>query len=846
MNLLKKLKLLSLIGLLLGVMSACSKEVAEKEFLFHTNDEATEEEVLIENENLELHFQPTTTQFYVVDKKNGKTWYSNPVDGENDPKALGIHKKDLLSTLGIKYNTESGSATTMTSYASSVEKGNYSFEKIDNGIRVNYTIADMEREYIIPTGVGETRFNQFFDKVDESKKALIKGNYKTYDINKVRKGENKEELLALYPAYETEKVYVLRDVSNKQLTIMMEELFAAAGYSQEEYEIDTAALSGGKVKDIPMFNISVEYTLEENSLLVSIPMDKIVYKNKYPLTEVKPLAFFGAGSTTDDGFIFVPDGSGALINFNNGKQTQSVYKSNVYGHDYAMYRDFLIDDNRANLPVFGISHSDGAFLCVMEQGSAHGIIEAMVSGYLNSYNYATANYSMVRSALMDISAKSDATIRRFQEALPEETISQRYIFIEDNSYTDMAIAYRDYVMSRYPELEKKTVSDLPVAVELVGAVDRTKHVFGIPTTQPDELTSYKEAQGIIEKLVNGGMTDLSIKYNGWFNDGILHGAPNKVKLISELGSKKEFKSLVKYTEDNDVDLYLASNFQYVYNNTSLDNYVAIRDTAKYVSGKIVELYPFSTIFYGKADWLDEYTIAKPKYYLKNIDSYAKEIADLGVKNIAFRDIGETLAADYDTKKGISREEVMKLQESKLGKLQEDGYKIMVQSGNFYTLPYADFVVDLNLSSRGYNIIDENIPFTEIAFHGLVSYAGSALNLAQDYENALLKTVETGAGLYFIFMDADGFELRDSKYVHFFSSDFNNWEDSVKELYSDMKADLGHLYNQYIVNHEKLAEGVYMTEYEDGTQVVVNYNKDAYTYHGKEVPAKNYLVEGGKQ
>jgi hypothetical protein len=62
----------------------------------------------------------------------------------------------------------------------------------------------------------------------------------------------------------------------------------------------------------------------------------------------------------------------------------------------------------------------------------------------------------------------------------------------------------------------------------------------------------------------------------------------------------------------------------------------------------------------------------------------------------------------------------------------------------------------------------------------------------------------------------------------------------------MKSDFGHLYNQFITDHQKIANGVYMTEYEDGTQVIVNYNERAYTHKGNEVPAKDYIVEGGKQ
>ena len=96
------------------------------------------------------------------------------------------------------------------------------------------------------------------------------------------------------------------------------------------------------------------------------------------------------------------------------------------------------------------------------------------------------------------------------------------------------------------------------------------------------------------------------------------------------------------------------------------------------------------------------------------------------------------------------------------------------------------------------------------------------------------------------MSADAFDLRDSRYTSYYSSNFNDWKDEAVELYQKMKDDFGHLYNQFITDHQKLAAGVYLTQYEDGTKVIVNYNDRAYNHKGIQVPAKDYIVEGGKQ
>lgn len=843
----KNLLMLVLISLLLCAMSACSKKAVEEELSVYSYDELDKDEIILQNDHFEFHFVPETTQFYIVNKDTGYIWNSNPKGAEADTIAAAVSKEELQSTLMIKYNTESGTETTMNNYGSSIARGNYTYEVLnDTSLKVNYTIANIPKEYLVPNGVPEARFKQFSEQFDKGTQSKLMMAFQVYDIDKL-KGDDKAAALEMFPDLETvKKVYAIREAAQPYLKQNAEELFATIGYTQEDYEQDSAIYNLSSTHDKPIYNVSMIYELQEEGLVVSIPLSEIKYKSTHPIVSIKTLPFFGAGGVEDQGFILVPDGSGAIINFNNQKQSQLSYISDVFGYDYGLVRNSVVDETRANMPIFGISNNESSYLCVLEEGSSYGYIEASVSGHYNSYNNAAANYYLVRNALMDISAKSDRTVRMFQDGLPNEIISQRYIFIDDNDYISMAETYRNYLMDRNEEMVKRSDSDLPVAVELLGAVDRTKHIIGIPTRKPYELTSYNEAIDITNQLIDIGITDLNIKYNGWFNDGVLHKTPNKVKLVDELGSKKSFKKLVKLSKENDVNLYLASTFQFVYDNSMFDNFVAIKDSAKYVNRKLVELLPYSKIWYGQETEWYEYYLAKPDYYIKNIEQYASEIEDLGIKNIAFGDIGYILSADYNPKSLVTRQQAMKMQVDKLKGLRAEGYKAMITSGNIYAVPYADFIIDVNLKTKGYNIIDEEIPFYEIVLHGLVSYAGGPINLADNYESSLLETIETGAGLYFVFMGADSFELQDSRYTSYFSSDFTLWSEKTKKLYNDMKKDLGHIYNQYITDHKKLAEGVTLTEYEDGTQVIVNYNHSAYIHNGKEVPARGYIVEGGKQ
>jgi len=55
----------------------------------------------------------------------------------------------------------------------------------------------------------------------------------------------------------------------------------------------------------------------------------------------------------------------------------------------------------------------------------------------------------------------------------------------------LAIKYREYLQKKYPNLQKKKEEkSVPLAVEMIGAVDDTEHILGYPVVRSQSLTSY--------------------------------------------------------------------------------------------------------------------------------------------------------------------------------------------------------------------------------------------------------------------------------------------------------------------------------------------------------------------
>lgn len=812
---------------------------------YRFDSELSTEVQTISNGSLKLEFDPTTTHFTLTDRF-GNQWTSNPEGSD----AAG--RKELQSTVVISYTDTKGVSTQLDNYKSSVEKGNYSYEVFpdENKIRVDYTIGQIEKVYYVPLAVPYERYEELFNAVSEDGQKEMKSAYRILNYEKLQGKDELAELLKLYPDLEEHDVVVLRENTQEWKKEVVEGYLAEIGYDAEQYEADLEFYNVETTEDKPAVNLSVYYILDGDDFVVKLPLDEIEYYTKYPLTDCRVLPFMCSAGNQEEGFLFVPDGSGSLIYFNNQKYNQTQYTAKIYGWDYGMTRDVVVNDPEVRFPVFGISYTEKeqSMLCIVEEGESYGYIEADVAGRKHNYNYVTAGFTIVHGELADVSGRTDGGVYLFEEQLPKgETISLRYRAIDSSSYVDMAKDYREYLFEKYPSLAESVTGELPMAVELIGAITKTQQILGFPKDKPYALTTYKEMQAIIQELNDAGLKDLSVIINGWFNEGVVHSVADDVDLISVLGSKKDFKNMLSEISKSNQAVYLKADVTFVYKNGLFDSYSTRSDSTKYITREIAEMQEISNIFYAiDKEGSDYHYLAKPKFSMDTIDSFLKEIKDYGTSNVAFNSIGNVLAADYNRKDPVSREAVKKLHIDKLGSMRDAGSNIVLYEGNAYLLPYADLVINMPLKSQGSNIVDQEIPFFSIALHGHLNYTGDALNITGDFITNLLKTAESGAGLYCVLMDAESSALQDTESTEFYGANFDSWKDDIVSYYQRFEKEFAGLYGQTIEDHKIVAENVTMTEYEDGTQVYVNYRTADYKLSdGTVIPAQDWIVVGGK-
>lgn len=804
--------------------------------------DGSEDTIVLENDKLKLTMDPMTTQFTLEVKETGKVWYSNPPEAEADPVAVASYKGRLQSTLLMTYSIATGLQTTYDSYTYGVANGLYSIEQGDDYVKVNYSLGNVEKEYLIPPVCTASDMEQWFDRMETTDSGFVKRYYKKYDINKLGKDDDRDALLAAYPTLETEPLYVLRDTAKGAVTQKLEQLFEKAGYTEDDLAADKQLNTQLASKDTFVFDASIIYRLDGGDLLVEMPLSDLEYSSATPIYTLVPLPYFGAGGSEDEGYMLVPEGGGALINFNNNKLSQASYYSNMYGWDMALSRDAVVHDTRAYFNVFGIANGDDSFICMMEEGVPYASVQADIAGHGSSYNFVNSCYTISPSELYQVGDLNSQNVYKFLETLPDETLTQRYRFVHSNSYVDMAKTYQGYLKDKYGEYFAENGDDsTPVVLEIVGAVDKVRQILGVPVSRPLKLTKYSEAEEMIRQLASEGMDNMSVKYTGWCNGGVNQKILSKAKTIGALGSKKDLKNLGAAAAELGVDIYLEGVTHYEYDSGLTDGFFSFTDAARFLSKERAELFVYSDVTYSAREGIDSYYLLHPDLIEENAQVLSKAAGQYGV-NVAFRDMGKDLSSDYYLKNTVSRQQAMDSHARILKEIGDGGRKVMVNMGNDYALPYTDIVTNMDLSGSGYTIIDEEIPFYQLAIHGFVNYVGSPLNNCGNEEEELLESAEYGAGLSFSLMRETAFALQKTLYTEYYASDFAAWHDRMMDIYNRYNSEMGHVFNQQMTGHEKLGDNLSCTVYEDGTKVYVNYGfTDAVAPDGTKLPARDYVV-----
>lgn len=803
--------------------------------------------LVAENEYLALYVDETTTVAAVKDKKNGNVWYTNPPNRSDDPIAAAINKDKLSSQISISYYNTTAQQRLMNNYSDCIKHEQFEIMPVKNGVKIVYRLGKEEKLYHLPQIISVERMEEKILKNLDAKtgKSLV-SRYRLISLEKAKTEKQKQDMLDQFPTAADGDLYVLGDNIKDFMKVQLEEIVKQSGYTMEDLKEDM------RLNNVPVpeenkerFIIPVEYTLENDNLVVRVPTDEIIYNaDSFPIYTMTLLEFFGAAGTDESGYMFVPDGSGSLIYLNNKKFNAPTYATDVYGNDQAIplpERSGIIE--QTYLPVYGMKRGDSAFFAIIESGDAMTRIWADISGKVNSYNTVYPSFVLVQNDVLDIGDYSgNNTIMVFQPRVFKGDIKIRYKFLkgQDADYSGMAAYYRGYLEKKGMTREKPR-DNVPFFLEVVGAIDKVKPVLGIPMKTVVPLTTYEQAMEIINELNGAGINEIILKYTGWANGGIDHTIPTSLSLMSKLGGSKGFKKLQSFLEGKGIEYFPELGFILNYRDNLLDSFIPFLHASRYITKEIASVFRFNIATNMPNRAAGTFYVISPSRIPSIVDSMIKSLDKLAVKGISLRDAAINLNSDFKESNLVDRQQSRVIVEEQIRKIHDSGLSVMALGGNAYALPYSDYLLDIPEESNRFHLTDESVPFFQMAVRGYITYAGTPINLSSDYRKTFLKSIETGSGIYFCFIYEENSAVKESYFDHYYSTEYRLWMNEAREFYRKANEALRDVQGQTIKKHEKLAAGVYKTTFEKGKEVVVNYNSKPVEINGNRVESLDFKV-----
>lgn len=634
------------------------------------------------------------------------------------------------------------------------------------------------------------------------------------------------------------------------------------------------------------FEVAIEYKLTDEGLKVNVPGNSIREYGDYKICKLDILPYFTSTPAGVDGFTIIPDGSGAIMEHDNGKANlYDPYVKRLYTTDLS---NTSVTKKATNydimLPMYAVVNNVGngsaAVIADAENMASQLELRATTSGFgllgeSNNRNNFKAYVRESQSVFIGTYAKEE--VKKFTNELLSEDIIINFRFISNKddtiTYSEIASLYREILIDRYSfktedgkeyKLGNNDKTTSPVLdIDVVGAYTYTDNFLGISYTAKDTMTTYEELGKIIDAIKGLNYTNeageiiksnlveyINVFYYGWRKEALVNVTFNNFKLNGLLGSKEQLK---KISEEDNVNIYPYVSFGEVndYQESFGTNHYTTRD----VVGEIItkQQYALNTNTYDPK--ARKISIVSPHYYYafaqSLVDSYVKLFGSksakenkVGINSISIDKFGSALAGDYKKnnemfKTGAIREQVRSLQ-----LIYDTVEHINLHQPYDYAFNYIDHAKDIPYQSTQKEILDYSIPFYQLVVNGLFDYSAESINtnIEDGIDQHVMKMIETGSNPQFTFTHDSSSELVRTEYNYYYNTEYSNWLGEITQIFYEL--DSLEIYKGRLVSHERLIPNVYLVTYlVDGReiQIILNYSFASY-YHSNGnviVGAKSY-------
>lgn len=541
-----------------------------------------------------------------------------------------------------------------------------------------------------------------------------------------------------------------------------------------------------------------------------------------------------------DGYMFVPDGNGALIYLDDKEgRFDSGYVQKVYSSDIGVGESYVLsllwdkyethnDAEQVLAPVFGMVHTKDriGYLAVIESGEEEASIYATPNGAYSEYNWVTASFRKCATYIQPTS-NSGGSVTKVTDRIGYD-IKIRYLFVdgEEADYAGLAKRYREYLIEK-GELTQKE-DEFKVRLDFLGMDVENWMMWkkAVPVTTVDNIRE------IYADLEAAGVTDILTQYKGWQDGGIYDIPVMSVDVDDSIGGKKELLRLMEESEKKGIDFYLYTDAIRANPETGNTTF----DTVKKMDKRLYEEQNYKNVY-------DTFVFWTPQKSYDNLVKLENSLKKNNINNLALSGISNTLftytLGDLMQTRSVSKY----LYEQALAKLDED-MTLLLESPAACYWSYTKAMTDMPVADSDYIYTDQSVPFLSIALKGLVPMYGDYVNFEANEKEYFLKLVETGIYPSFYLTWEDPSDLIYTNSSDVYSSEYNVYRDQIIDYYKELKEVNEAVNGSFIIGHKAMDNGLTVVTYDNGVSIYINYSESDITADGVTVPALAYQIVAG--
>lgn len=778
----------------------------------------------LENARCTLTLFADTTRFTVTDKSTGTVYDSFPAESPTLMSEEDIARAD--SNIGLTYYDSDSKVHYMGAGADAVEKGQYTIWKKDNTLRIFYRIGSSADATLAPAFLTqETMEKHVLSKLRASEKAKLKLYYKL--CSETTNDDRYATYIKQNPSLKGKAFYALTDDVTETILADITTLFQAAGMTMSDIEAEQNVLGVLQTSAaLPVgFLIPLELSLEEDGFTARVLVDRILENNETDvLTDIYLLEYFGARGADSMGNILVPDGSGALIAFNQPSPVS--YSQHLYNDDLLIESDTESQLSRnVPLPYFGMLGESGSFIATVEGAAGVGTVFARTMGAANPLNMTGVSFRVRAVDQTDIGQNRNiSTLNVYTETLVKTSPTVRYTLLigKDDSLMKTANILRDRFDLTGGELASNE-GTVPLYLDFLCQSDKIVDVVGISVRQDVVLSTLSEIYDVVEILQQAGLTNLRVRLKGWTEQGMQHDAFDTCRLSPRVGTYEELEQLQRILEKSGGCLYLDTDFSFAEVNRSFDSFKLARDTSRGLEGAIVSLKSYDPVTLRRQTAMREGYVISPFSYVRFAESFLKGY-DSGYSafGLSWSRGGMYLLGDYDTDKEIDMDYAAQVTSSVFALLQKHtDAGVLTDYGYDYVLPYVTDIVNSPLTCSYFTAESASVPLAQMVLSGAKGYTGPALNFT-GARAQIAEMAATAAAPYYLLMTREDDILRDlGMKTEWYSLDYRKHLKDMINSCTAYQETIGNVYGSTVTEYVWISDTVSVTSFADGSRIAVN-------------------------